>query len=207
MNQLGLQLRGARNADKLLSLAMQMVIELWQESPSLAGIGATLLSTNLDLWKPPRNVFPKLKQLYRRALDGGHVEFVPAVEPLAFAIASQGDLALYRRFLQLVIEEQPWRHADSQRIEAYYGSHLVEIESIERHIKDPRRTNMRRANDVARLVHLLSLPKSHHRSLHKWKTRRRLRRLLVMSAYALSECGESDLRDSLRTYLPQNLWR
>lgn len=175
---------------RLLELAAEVIPNVWDTHANVAGILSTMLSTNVDLWRPTEILLSKLEQLCDGAIESGDWSRVASVEPLAFALGAKGRPSVHRRVLERLIEESHWRDTDSVRIREYYGTVGVEIAAILRHWHDPLRKGLLRVNDVARLMHLLL---SADRSLANDTVQQMVLTLLEQHAVALKDCGEDAL--------------
>jgi hypothetical protein len=109
----------------LLEWATDIIVSGWEtDAPDLLGICATLLSTSLHVWKPTESVLDKLKSLVERDLSDRDYTRIGVIEPLAFALDEKGKTDTYRRFLEAVVEDGPFREADYGRI---WGQTLIII--------------------------------------------------------------------------------
>ncbi len=148
-------LRAGEEPSRVVDLTAEVVAEVWSEHPNVAGILATLLSNNLDLWQPSDKLIVELRQLCESVIDADDWTRVAQVEPLAFALGAKGAADVHAKLLERLITNRKWRKADVNRVRAYYGTVGNEIASIVRHWRDPFRQGLLRANDVARLMDLL----------------------------------------------------
>lgn len=184
----GLQL--AKQPGQIVALGAQMLPEVWQSYPDLAGILSTALSTNLWLWSPTRVLLDKLEALCAAEVHDGRWTRVAAVEPLAFALGAKGRGEVHRSVLGAVVGSEHWRNADAHRIAEYYGSYGAELVGIERHLRNPLRHGLLKANDVARLIHLLD---SDIADIGRPATRKKVISLLQANVRILEGCGEQSL--------------
>lgn len=190
-------LRSAEKPSCLIDLASEVIVGTWDSHPNVAGILSTLLSNNIEYWKPTPVVLGKLEQLCKSAIEGDEWTRVAMVEPLAFAVAAQGCPDAHRKILERLIEDTKWRDADAARIRYYYGGVGIEIAAIIRHWKDPFRNGLLRANDVARLIDLLL---SSDKILTSPFARQTLLNLLAEQAKVLSDAGALNLAQSVNDF-------
>lgn len=156
-------LRNAESPNRMLALAAELIIETWASSPDAVGVLSTLLSNNIDYWQPSPIVLDKLEQICRGPIDIDEWNRVASVEPLAFALAGQGRGDCHRKLLERLVVGEKWRSTDAARTRDYYGGVGIQYAGIVRHWNDPfrkGRMGLLRANDVARLIHLLLSNKS-----------------------------------------------
>jgi len=180
----------AKGPERIVALGAKMLPEIWQSHANLAGILSTALSTNLWLWRPSSALLGKLAALCEAEIHDDRWSRVAAVEPLAFALGAKGRWEVHRSVLSAVVGSEHWRNADAERIAKYYGSYGAELVGIERHLRDPLRHGLLKANDVARLIHLLG---SDIADIGRPATRRKVVRLLQENVRILEECGEENL--------------
>jgi len=183
-------LRRAERPSRMLDLAPEVIVGTWDSHPNVAGILSTLLSNNIDYWKPTPKVLEKLEQLCQAAIESNEWTRAALVEPLAFAVAAQGRPDAHRKLLECLITDTRWRDADAVRESYYYGGVGIQIAAILRHWRDPFRKGLLRANDVARLIDLLL---SNDKILEGPFARQTLLDLLVAHARVLSDSGAPDL--------------
>jgi hypothetical protein len=143
------------SGNRVLDLVPEVIIALWDVRPDVAGILATLLCNTINLWHPTGAVLEKLGDLCRSALSSDDWSRVASTEPLAFAIAAQGDVETHKLMLERIVSSGHWRTRDVTRVREYYGTTGVELGAILRHWQDPLRKGILRANDVGRLMDLM----------------------------------------------------
>jgi hypothetical protein len=191
-------LRGSETPSQLLDLASEVVIGTWNSHPNVAGILSTLLSNNIDYWKPTRPVLDQLEQLCQAAIKSNEWTRVACVEPLAFAVAAQGRADVHRKLLERLVGDPKWRATDAKRTRQYYGSRGVAIAAIFRHWKDSFRNGLLQANDVPRLVDLLL---SSDVILAGPTVREALLQLLLKHAQVLYDSGAHQLARSVNDFI------
>jgi hypothetical protein len=182
----------------VLDLASEVIIGSWESHPSVAGILATLLSLNIDLWQPSSAVMSKLQDMCAKAINLDDWTQVAAIEPLAFAISGKGHPTVHRNVLERLISSAHWRDADAVRTRQYYGTIGNEIASIFRHWNDQFRTGLLKANDVARLIDVLL---SSNEVLQAGPGRRSLLNLLENHALVLRDAGETQLAQAAMEFV------
>jgi hypothetical protein len=183
-------LRGAERPSFLLDLAPEVIVGTWESHQNVAGILSTLLSNNIDYWKPTPEVLEKLNRLCQAAIASNDWTRVALVEPLAFAVAAQGHPEVHKKLLERLIGDARWRDADASRELQYYGGVGIQIAAILRHWRDPFRKGLLHANDVARLIDLLL---SNDKLLARTFGQQALLDLLAAHAQVLSDHGAPDL--------------
>lgn len=191
-------LRNAESPSRLLDLAPEVIIGTWDTHPNVAGILSTLLSNNIDYWKPMPIILKKLERLCEAVITTDNWTRVALVEPLAFALAAQGCPDVHRKLLERLVEDTKWRDKDAARIRDYYGGIGTEIAAIFRHWRDPFRKGLLPANDVARFIDLLL---STDATLTRPYVRQSLLELLQEHAKVLFESGAFDLAQSVNEFL------
>jgi len=182
----------------VLDLASEVIFGCWKSHPSVAGILATLLSNNIDLWQPSPAVMTKLQDMCAKAINSDDWTQVAAIEPLAFAIAGKGHPTIHRNVLERLISSAHWRDADAVRIRQYYGTVGNEIAAIFRHWNDQFRGGLLKANDVARLIDVLL---SSNDVLRAEPGRRSLLNLLESHALVLRDAGETQLAQAATEFV------
>jgi len=191
-------LKSAGRPSRILALAPEVIIETWNSHPNVAGILATLLSNNMDMWRPQPVVISKLQDLCTKAIASGDWLKVAAVEPLAFAMSGKGYPDVHRAVLERLIGEPHWRDEDAARVSEYYGSLGNQVAAIFRHWNDEFRGGLLRANDVPRVIDLLL---SNDEILRKEHGRQTLLELLVEHAVVLQDAGESKLAKTVMEFV------
>lgn len=171
-----------------------MIISIWDSYPDVAGILATLLCNAIDLWRPSRQVLNKLQRLCRAAINSDDWSLVASVEPLAFAIAAQGEVEAHKNVLERIVSDTHWRERDVARVRQYYGNVGAELGAILRHWNDPLRKGALRANDVGRLMDLII---SNDTAMLQPNGKRFLLDLLLQHAKVLSGAGEHSVARSV----------
>jgi len=185
------QIRLARDPGRLLDLISNLAVELWGSvTDDVVNILVVLLSCNLATWHPQEPTLAKLDSLCRIEIANDHWPHVSAVEPLAFAIGAKGYQQTHRSMLQRIVESEHWQKAQVEQSERYYGGSGKQLSAILRHTRDPFRKDLLLANDVARLMHLLSKPTP---DLRRTGTAKKAIQLLQMSADVLFQFGEPQL--------------
>lgn len=122
-----------------------------------AGLFATLLSVAGDPWRPGQPLLDELEKLCNRILQDSDWSSIGVVEPLAFALGRKGRRAPQTKYLNAVVFDDEWRRADISRTGQYYEDLGSQIDAMKRHVRDERRDGLLLANDVARLINLLSI--------------------------------------------------
>ena len=191
-------LKSAKQPSRILDLAPEVIIETWNSHPNVAGILATLLSNNIDLWRPEPAIISKLQDLCNIAINSGDWMKVAAIEPLAFAISGKGYPDVHRAVLERLINEPHWRDEDAARVRRYYGSLGNQVAAIFRHWNDEFRGGLLRANDVPRVIDLLL---SNDEILSKGHGRQTLLDLLVDHAVVLRDAGEFELAKTVMAFV------
>ena len=200
-------LRAGEAPSRVIDLAAEVVAGVWNDHPNVAAFLSTLLSNNLDLWRPSASLIAKLHQLCDSAIEADDWTRVAQAEPLAFALGAKGAPDVHARLLERLITNPKWRKADVSRVREYYGTVGNEIASIVRHWRDPFRQGLLRANDVARLMDLLLSADGTFSPL----ANHALVDLLAQHAKVLVEHGQADsahkvaeLLDALKFKRPPN---
>ncbi|MEU3914442.1 SIR2 family protein [Streptomyces sp. NPDC029721] len=138
--------------------ALESIAGLLMDNPQgpHSGILATILSKMPEFWDPAPGVSRSLAQWAAGAIRDGNTDQVGVIEPLSAALFLKGEPGPHRDYLRAAIDSQSWRNADSERVHDYYDCHInVQVDAIERHMADQRRTGALHANDVTRLLTLL----------------------------------------------------
>jgi hypothetical protein len=187
----------APQRSQILTLASEVIVSTWDTHPNVAGILATLLSNNIDIWDPTSAELGKLEQLCTKAISVNDWSQVAAVEPLAFAIFGKGLPNVHRNILERLINTTSWRNADVDRIRRYYGTIGNQVAAIFRHWRDEFRGGLLRANDAGRLIDLLL---SSDQVLQRPSTRQSLLELLESHAVLLRDSGELQLAQSVMEF-------
>jgi hypothetical protein len=196
------QVRVHRSPKTLLEWASEIIISCWEKGDAeLLGICTVLLSTSPHEWHPEDMMLTKLESLCHREIDAGGLTRVGIVEPLVFALAEKGRSAVYRRFLEVSVERKDWRNAEDARSSYYYRSEGEKAAAIFRHLRDPNRVGLLRANDVGRLLTLTTRPTFDLSHLH---VRSLLIGLLTESVKELHNAGEAKLANFATRYLLSN---
>lgn len=182
-------LREAERPSQILDLASEVIIATWDTHPNVAGILATLLSTNIETWQPSRTQMTKLRTLCAKAINSDEWAKVAAVEPLAFAISGKGFTTVHRKVLERLVNAAHWRDADAARIREYYGTVGNEIAALFRHWNDEFRGGLLKANDVARVIDVLLS----NDQIFRTGSQRPLVDLLESHAVVLRDSGETEL--------------
>lgn len=131
-----------------------------RKDTNACGLSATMLSVPKlrDLWQPDDTVLKALHEFAQEAIGRTDVRNVGVVEPLVFALAVKGVPDAHRQHIEAIIHNSLWGNADQQRVLDYYGTFTNEIEAIDQHIqRDPGRTGLLKANDVRRLLNILTI--------------------------------------------------
>jgi hypothetical protein len=148
--------REAANVQTLLELTAQFVAESPPSDHQAQGLAATMLSTLADRWNPASTLIAKLEEMCQDAIRQGDTDQIGVVEPLAFAVARKGLTSAHAHHLRALVVNRDWRSADVARSWDYYGRSDTQINAIQRHVRDPFRTGVLKANDITRLLGLLS---------------------------------------------------
>jgi len=147
--------RKAEDVPALLNLTARFVAEAPPSDRKAQGLAATMLSTLADRWNPPRALVRKLDEMCRYAIGQRDTGHIAVVEPLVFSLAQKGRTSTYADHLRALVEDRRWRSADVVRSWDYYGRADTQINAIERHLQDPYRAGITKANDTTRLLSLL----------------------------------------------------
>ncbi len=182
----------------VLELVPEVIISIWDTRPDVAGILATVLCNAINLWHPTPQLLNKLRDLCRKALDSDDWSRVASVEPLAFAIAAQGETEMHRIILDRIVSSSQWREKDIIRVREYYGTVGVELGAILRHWRDPLRKGTLRANDVGRLMDMIM---SNDKLIAGTPQQRSLLDLLLEHARVLSDAGAHSVSRSVSDFV------
>lgn len=183
----------------LLDLATELIPEISDREPKVAGILSTLLSTNIDLWQPTARMVCTLESICHDLIVDGNWTRVALIEPLAFAVAAKGHADVHRQFLKRFLEDRHWRETIVDRDKQYYETLGARVAAIRRHWRDPIRAGLLRANDTARLIDLLlSMGNTLGTSA---SSRASLIDLLDQNAHILASCGEVELARRVGDFL------
>jgi hypothetical protein len=193
------QVAAHQSPTTVLDWATEIIISCWEEEDTeLLGICAVLISTSLYQWHPSKEALKKLKALCEHELSVADHTRIGVIEPLVFAIGAKGDIDTYIRFLSVSVEETDWRRAEDDRSDYYYGSKGDKAVAMARHLRDPNRTGILRANDVGRLLTLITKPTF---DLSRHRVRELLKGLLRESVRELNTAGQRDLANSAIKFL------
>jgi len=193
------QLAAHSSPSRLLCWAADIIIACWSSGPfELLGICATMLSSSLDQWHPTDDVLTKLETLCQSALHAEDHRYIGVVEPVLFAVAAKGRFAGYVEFLTASVEDTSLRGAENVRSEHYYGSEGEKAAGVVRHLRDPKRTGLLRANDIGRLLTLVTKPAL---DLSRPQVRSLLLGLIRESLRELQAAGQRDLADQAARFL------
>jgi hypothetical protein len=193
------QIRAHSSPSRVLDWAADIIIECWPDGdPELLGICSVLLTTSLDQWNPTDDVLTKLESLCRDALQAGDSTRIGVVEPVLFAVAAKGRSAGYVQFLTASVEDKSLRGAEDARSKQYYGSEGEKAAAIARHLSDAHRTGLVRANDIGRLLTLVTKPTT---DLSRPPVRRLLLGLIRESLHELQAAGQQDLVSQAARFL------
>lgn len=83
-------LRNAEKPSRLLDLAPEVIIGTWESHPNVAGILSTLLSNNVDYWKPTSVVLEELERICEAVFKAGEWTRSGLVEPSGFRYSGTG---------------------------------------------------------------------------------------------------------------------
>ena len=179
--------------------ASEIIISCWEEGDTeLLGICAVLISTSFQQWHPSKETLKKLKDLCEHELSTADHTRIGVIEPLIFAIGAKGNIDAYIRFLSVSVEEKDWRRAEDARSDYYYGSEGEKAAAVSRHLHDSRRSGILRANDVGRLLTLITKPTF---DLSQYRVKELLIGLLQESVRELNKAGQRDLTNSIIKFL------
>ncbi len=187
-----------RTPETVLDWTAEILVDCWGDGEAeLLGICGVLLSS-FELWNPPTSVLDEVENLCVREIKERDHMLIGVVEPLAFALAAKGRPVPHRAFLTAIVAEEHWREAEHARSRRYYGSDSRKALAVSRHMRDPLRAGLLRANDVGRLMGLLTRPTP---DLARPRARALLRGLLRESVLELQRAGEFDLVKEATSYL------
>ncbi len=176
----------AEQPSRVMDLASEIIIESWQSHPSVAGILATMLSSNIDRWQPKHTHAAKLDDLCIEVVSKDDWSRVATVEPLAFAKSGIGDSTAHRAILERFVTSRAGRDADAQRVRTYYGTNGTTLTALFRHWHNDRpRGPLFGANDVGRAMDALT------NAALQGRSRQAVVKLLASHSTALVEAGEN----------------
>lgn len=138
----------------LLDTSAKIILSASRDSVT-SGLLATMLSTVTDSWRADPSLLIELARFSDRALDS-EPALIGIVEPLVFAIARHNMRQQHAKYLRTVMHDQDWRIADISRMGQYYEDTETQIRAMKRHNADQRRDGILRANDIVRLMNMLT---------------------------------------------------
>lgn len=196
------QVAAHESISTVLNWATEIIVTSWDSGdPELLGICATLLSTLTDQWHPDARTLDKLEAICSDGVAAGRDTHIPAIEPLLFAVAAKGRQQSYTDFLAARVRDEDYRQAEAARSSIYYGADGQTAAAVFRHLHDPRREGLLRANDLGRLLSLVTKPAV---DLSRRNVRALLLELLRDSIRELREAGEPDLAAQAVKFLKSN---
>ena len=185
------QLRRTQSRSNLLDLASEVLVGTWDEYPEVAGILATWLGNNSDLWQPLPTLMDKMEQLCIDEISADDWTLVASINPLAFALLGKKRPKIYQKTLERTICNRHWREADAAHALRYYGNQGTEMSAIIRHLEEGLRPNLLGTYDAPRIIDLLL---AHNTDLNRPSTRNRvLHDLLMRQAAVLATNNEVKL--------------
>lgn len=176
--------QGSEETARLLNLCAKYLIGISagaaanNQDRTIAGLLASLLVTLNQNWRPHPTELDKLAKICLKLLSDGDRELVGVLDPLTFALGQQAfrrskhEPSLARlteaqsEHLKLLINNQEWREADSERMFRYYEGIDKYVRGLLRHKKEENfRNGLLKANDVTRLTELLEKQQIAHRGI------------------------------------------
>lgn len=138
---------------RVMALIAERFAQVVDSLPWHAGMLATLLTVDSDIWAPRGALLDRLSVICARLQKQEDPRLVQVLEPLVFVLWRAGRQGFAESFLRPFMLEEAWRCADYYRIKRYAGDEGRLYNVIDSHVNE-RNDVLERASEAGRFAEL-----------------------------------------------------